>query len=62
MMENISLDVRGDKLVIEVDLTKPGSPSSTGKTNLIATTRGAVPIHYAKRPGLKVAINITVPS
>ena len=56
------MKVTGDKLVITIDLTGAGVPSSTGKTKLIASTRGAVPVDYAKRPGIKVAVNVTVPA
>ena len=61
-MTGIEMKVAGDKLVITVDLSAKGVPSSTGKTLLVASTRGAVPIDYAKRPGLKVAVNVTVPA
>lgn len=61
-VENMEMKVTGDKLVITVDLTGKGAPSSTGKTKLIASTRGAVAVSYDKRPGLKVAINVTVPA
>ncbi len=55
------MKVTGDKLVITVDLTKPGSLSSTGKTKLIASTRGAVSVEYKNR-GVKAAVNVTVPA
>ena len=55
------MKVAGDKLVITIDLTRPGAPSSSGKTRLVASTRGAVAVDY-KRPGLKVAVNVTVPA
>ncbi len=55
------MKVVGDKLVLTIDLTKPGSLSSTGKTKLIATTRGAVAVEFKNR-GVKVAVNVTVPA
>jgi len=55
------MKVTGDKLVITIDLTKQGVASKTGKTNLVATTHGAVLIDY-KRPGLKVALNLMAPN
>lgn len=61
-MDNLEMKVTGDKLVITIALTGAGVPSSTGKTKLIASTRGAVAIEYAKRPGIKVAVNVTVPN
>ncbi len=56
-MENVTIKVTGNKLVIEVDLTAEGRPSSTGKTMLIATTGGAERID-CKRRGVKVALNV----
>jgi hypothetical protein len=47
MHENISVSVKGKKLLIEIDLNKTGSPSRSGKTTVIASTRGNMPI-----PGL----------
>ena len=38
-MQNIEMKVDGTKLTIVVDLTKPGTPSSTGKTKLIGRAR-----------------------
>lgn len=60
-MEGIEMKVEGTKLVLTIDLTRPGRPRSTGKTMLIATSAGAASIDYAKRPGVKVAVNVTAP-
>lgn len=59
---NTEIKVEGSKLVITVDLTGPTKPSSTGKTRLVATTGGAQPVDYPKLPGLKVALNVTIPA
>lgn len=56
-MDNVEMTVSGDKLTIVIDLSKKGTPSSTGKTMLIASTRGAAPVE-AKRAGIKVALNV----
>jgi hypothetical protein len=62
-MENIEVKVDGDKLIITIpDVTNHGRPSSTGKTRLIATTAGSVPVDRPKIKGLKVALNVTVPA
>lgn len=61
-MDGIEMKVTGDKLVVTIDLTRRGSPSSTGKTLLVASTRGAVAVDYPKRDGMKVAINLTIPA
>jgi hypothetical protein len=51
-MQNVAMRVDGDKLVIEVDLSKEIGPSSSGKTILIASTEGNanVPGHSTARP------------
>lgn len=47
-MQNITYKITGDKLVIEVDLSKKAVegavPSSTGKTMLLASSQGATPL------------------
>jgi hypothetical protein len=44
-MDNIEVKVDGNKLVITVlDVTNRGKPSSTGKTRLIASTGGSLPV------------------
>jgi hypothetical protein len=60
-MENIDMKVTSDKLLITVDLKAPGKLSSTGKTKLIASTRGAISVEYKNR-GVKAAVNVTVPA
>lgn len=54
--------VTGDKLVITIDLTNTGRPSGTGKTILVSTTNGSLPVDYAKRPGMKISWNLMVPN
>jgi len=39
-MQNIKWEVKGDKLIIEVDLTKDFGFSKSGKTIIIASTQG----------------------
>jgi len=39
-MQNVEWEVKGDKLIIEIDLTKDFGPSKSGKTITIASTRG----------------------
>lgn len=61
-VDNITFKVEGKKLIITVeDLDAAGTLSSSGKTKLIASSRGAWPVEY-KRPGLKIALNVTVPA
>jgi hypothetical protein len=55
-MQNVTVRVEGNKLVIEVDLTKEIGPSSSGKTILIASSEGNanVPGHEGVKFGLNV--------
>ena len=39
-MQNVEWEVKSDKLIIEIDLTKEFGPSKSGKTITIASTRG----------------------
>lgn len=39
-MENITMDRKGNKLTITIDLSAKGKPSSTGKSDIIATSGG----------------------
>jgi hypothetical protein len=48
-MENVTTTVENDVLIIRVDLTQPGKLSSTGKTKLVATSRGSARLDYGKR-------------
>ncbi len=54
-MKNVNLSVTGMTLTITVDLSKDFGPSSSGKTTIIATTEGNVPV-----PGRdeKIGLNI----
>ena len=62
-MENVEMTLTGKKLAITVaDVTLPGELSSTRKTRLVASTRGAVPVDHPSVKGLKLALNLTVPA
>jgi len=43
-MKNVEMKVEGNILVIRVDLSKEFGPSTSGKTIIIASTEGNVPI------------------
>ena len=43
-MENIAMRRDGYRLVIEIDLTKQAGPSASGKTTIVASTRGNTPV------------------
>lgn len=39
-MDNIAMKREGTKLLIEIDLSRNSGPSASGKTVLVASTRG----------------------
>jgi hypothetical protein len=43
-MKNVEMKIEGNILTIRVDLTKEFGPSSSGKTIIIASTEGNVPV------------------
>jgi hypothetical protein len=43
-MDNVTMNVKGDKLTIEIDLSKRGERSASGKTTRVASTCGNVPV------------------
>lgn len=43
-MQNITLRRDGTKLILEIDLSKDFGPSASGKTIIVASTRGNAPI------------------
>ncbi len=54
-MKNVELNVEGSILTIKVDLTKEFGPSASGKTIIIASTQGNVPVpEREERVGLNV--------
>ncbi len=58
-MQNVEFEVRGDRLVITVDLSQELGVSSSGKSVIIATTGGNVAV-----PGwedVKVGLNVYRP-
>jgi hypothetical protein len=54
-MKNVEMSVDGNILTIKVDLSKEYGPSSSGKTIIVASTEGNVPIpDREERLGLNV--------
>jgi len=43
-MQNVTMRREGNKLVIEIDLSQDAGPSASGKTRIIASTRGNAPV------------------
>jgi hypothetical protein len=56
MSKNVDLKVEGTILTIKVDLSKDFGPSSSGKTNIIASTEGNISI--PGREEVKIGLNI----
>jgi len=55
-MKNVTMQVEGSKLVIEVDLSQDLGPSKSGKTVLIASSEGNVSI--PGREDVKIGLNV----
>jgi hypothetical protein len=53
--ENVVAEIKGNHLLLDIDMSKELGPSSTGKTMLVATTRGNKLVPGCK--GLKIAVN-----
>ena len=47
-MDNVVMEVKDNKAIITIDLNKEFGPSKSGKTIVVATTRGNVPIPDAE--------------
>jgi len=57
MARNVEMKVvEGSKLVITVDLSKPGELSSSGKSLVIGSTEGNVSV--PDKPEVKVGLNV----
>ena len=56
-MKNCEINVNGDILTITVDLSKDFGKSSSGKSIIIASTEGNVPI--PEKEGMKSALTFT---
>ena len=55
MVHNVAMKREGSKLVITIDLADKGTASSSGKTTVLASTRGNVDVLGAR--GVKLGIN-----
>ena len=54
-MDNVVIEVKDNKAIITIDLNKEFGPSKSGKTIVVATTRGNVPIPEAE--AYRIGIN-----
>ena len=55
LMKNIEMTVEGETLIIKVDLSKDFGPSKSGKTIIVASTEGNMPIPERDE---KIGLNI----
>jgi ABC-type molybdate transport system ATPase subunit len=55
-MKNVEMNLEGNILTIKVDITKEFGPSSSGKTIIIATTEGNIPI--PDKDDVKIGLNV----
>jgi hypothetical protein len=55
-MQNVKTEVKGTKLFIEVDLEAPGEPSASGKSLVVASTRGNQAVVGAE--GFTIGLNL----
>jgi hypothetical protein len=53
-MQNVETKIEGTKLTIVVDLSKNLGPSKSGKTIIVASSKGNVEV----APGVKMGINV----
>jgi hypothetical protein len=61
-MNGMDYKVEGDHLIITIDISKKAidkaPPSSSGKTNLVASTSGSVAVASSHCRELKFALNV----
>ncbi len=55
-MKNVQVEVRDQQLLITVDLTQSQGPSTSGKTEIIATTAGNIAV--PGREEIKLGLNV----
>ncbi len=55
-MKNVVMREEGVKLIIELDLTQEFGPSKSGKTVIVASTEGSVPV--PSKPEIQVGVNV----
>ena len=55
-MKNVEMNLEENILTIKVDITKEFGPSSSGKTIIIASTEGNIPI--PDKDEIKIGLNV----
>jgi hypothetical protein len=57
-MKNVQMEVKGNNLIITVDLTKDHGPSKSGKTIVVASTLGNVNVPGDEFGHIKIGLNV----
>ncbi len=57
-MKNVEMTVKDDVLTITVDLAKDHGPSKSGKTIVVATTAGNVPVPVPGHENTRIGLNV----
>ena len=56
MATNMKMERKGDKLFVEIDLSKTFGPSSSGKSITIASSEGNIAVEGS--PEIKIGLNV----
>ena len=57
-MKNVQMEVKGNNLIITIDLTQDHGPSKSGKTIAVASTLGNVNVPGEEFSHIKVGLNV----
>jgi len=58
-MQNVEITMKDKKMIITVDLSVKGTPSASGKSLVIGSTKGNVEVGGSS--GVKVGVNVYKP-
>ena len=61
MSQNIKMEVKGDILHLQINLKAETTVSTSGKSEVIATTRGNLPLATPDHGTINVGVNIYRP-
>jgi hypothetical protein len=57
-MQNVIVSIKGDLMILTIDLSKRQGKSASGKTTIIATTSGNVAVPNDKHSGVVFGLNV----
>lgn len=57
-MRNVKAEIKGDKLLIEVDLSKDGEKSSSQKNMVVGSSEGNQSVGTHKGRDIKLGLNV----